>query len=115
MTIYTRRGDSGETSLAGGARVPKDSMRVEAYGTVDEANSWIGLARSATDDELLGDVLRFTQHRLFNCSSQLASEKIAAPDSPLLITSGDIAALESAVDRFEETTGPVRGFVLEGG
>lgn len=115
MTIYTRRGDSGDTSLAGGARVRKDSIRVEAYGAVDEANSCVGLARAAVTDEFLGGVLRFIQHRLFNCSSQLASESPPEPGSPLLVTADDLAVLERAVDRFEERTGAPAGFVLEGG
>lgn len=115
MTIYTRRGDTGDTSLAGGTRVRKDSVRVEAYGALDEANSCVGLARSGVTDEVLGDLLRFVQNRLFNCSAQLASETRVEPDSPLLITHGDVAVLERAVDHFELRTGAPAGFVLEGG
>ena len=73
MTIYTRRGDAGETSLAGGERVPKTDPRVEAYGTVDEANCAVGAARALTDDPLLREVLLFAQQRLFNCSSHVAT------------------------------------------
>ncbi len=114
MSIYTRRGDRGETSLASGARVRKDSARVEAFGAIDEANSWIGLARASTGDEFLGDVLCFAQHRLFNCSSLLASEAAPTHESPAL-TADDTLALESAIDRFELRSGPATLFVLEAG
>jgi cob(I)alamin adenosyltransferase len=115
MSIYTRRGDLGETSLADGSRVRKDSARVEAYGTVDEANSVIGMARAAVTDPVLADVLRFAQQRLFNCSAVLASR--AGPSAPMTprITADDVAALETSVDRFEALTGAPAGFVLEGG
>jgi cob(I)alamin adenosyltransferase len=115
MSIYTRRGDHGETSLASGTRVRKDSPRVEAFGTVDEANSLIGFARAAAADAFLVEVLRFAQHRLFNCSSQLASATPPALGSPLRISPADVTALERAIDRFEQRTGPAETFVLEGG
>jgi len=111
MSIYTRRGDSGETSLADGSRVRKDSARVEAYGTVDEANSAIGLARAVPVDERLDGVLRFAQHRLFNCSASLA----APGGSAVAVTAEDVAALEAAIDGFEAATGAPGGFVIEGG
>lgn len=113
MSIYTRRGDHGETSLADGSRVRKDSARVEAYGAVDEANSVIGLARAAVSDALLADVLRFAQQRLFNCSAALASP--AGPTAAAAITTEDVTALEDSIDRFETLTGPPTGFVVEGG
>jgi cob(I)alamin adenosyltransferase len=116
MSIYTRRGDHGETSLADGSRVSKDSVRVEAYGAVDEANSFVGLARAAVDDEFLGGVLLFAQHRLFNCSAALAAPSIDPhSEATPRVTPDDIAALEAAIDRFETLTGPPAGFVLEGG
>ena len=115
MTIYTRRGDTGETSLADGERVPKTDPRVEAYGTIDEANSAIGAARALTDDVLLRDVLGFAQQRLLNCSSHVATP----PDSRTALTTDvddeDVAALERAVDRFEEATGPLDHFLVPGG
>jgi cob(I)alamin adenosyltransferase len=113
-SIYTRTGDRGETSLADSSRVPKDSLRVEAYGTVDEANSWVGLARAFAADPLLAEVLDFVQHRLFNCSSNLASPP-GTPWAVPTIDEADIALLEHAIDRFETATGPLTRFVLPGG
>lgn len=113
-SIYTRTGDRGETSLADSSRVPKDSLRVEAYGTVDEANSWVGLARTFSADPLLAEVLDFVQHRLFNCSSNLASPPGTPWEVPR-IAEADIELLERAIDRFEAATGPLTSFVLPGG
>ena len=113
-TIYTRTGDKGETSLADGRRVPKTSARVEAYGTVDETNSWIGAARAFATDPLFARALEFLQHRLFNCSSNLATPPDATL-APPTIAPGDVEFLERAIDRFEETTGPLRNFILPGG
>lgn len=112
--IYTRTGDKGTTGLVDGSRVPKDAARVEAYGAVDEANSWVGLAASRCDDPALGEILTFLQHRLYNCSSNLATP----PGSPYprpTVAAEDIAALEAAIDRFEARTGAIRSFVLPGG
>lgn len=115
MSIYTRRGDAGETSLADGSRVAKDSSRVEAYGAVDELNSAVGFARAAVSDELLGGVLRFIQQRLFNCSSSLATPAAARGGSTPEVSADDVGLLERAVDRFEAVTGPLERFVLEAG
>lgn len=114
MTIYTRTGDKGQTSLADGTRVPKDAPRVEAYGDVDEANSWVGAARALVSDPLLDGLLEFLQHRLYNCSSNLATPP-GASFTPPGIDDEDVAHLERAIDRFEQTTGPLRAFVLPGG
>jgi cob(I)alamin adenosyltransferase len=115
MTIYTRRGDEGKTSLADGSRVSKASARLEAYGTVDEANSAVGVARASTDDHTLGAVLDFVQQRLFNCSSSLATPvEHRGPETPI-ISSEDVTFLEQAVDRFEETTGGLDHFIVETG
>ncbi len=113
-SIYTRTGDSGTTSLCDGTRVPKEALRIQAYGEVDEANSWVGTARSFADDELLDRVLEFLQHRLYNCSSNLATPP-GASFTPVGIADDDVAFLERAVDRFERDTGPLEGFVLPGG
>lgn len=114
MSIYTRRGDEGQTSLADGSRVSKSSPRVEAYGTVDEANSAIGFARAAGPDELLESVLSFSQQRLFNCASRLATPD-AGSAGAIAVSAGDIDFLERAIDRFEATSGPIRHFVVESG
>jgi len=113
-SIYTRSGDAGTTSLVDGRRVSKTDARVAAYGTVDEANSWIGAARAFGNDPLLDRVLEFLQHRFYNCSSNIATP----PDGdfePVTVAPADISFLERAIDRFEEATGPLGGFVLPGG
>jgi len=115
MPIYTRRGDHGDTSLADGTRVSKTSARVEAYGTVDEANSAVGFARAAITDPELDAVLHFAQQRLFNCSSSLATPAESRKDTTPVVTESDIAYLESAIDTFMERSGPLTHFVLEAG
>lgn len=112
--IYTRGGDAGDTSLVDGTRVPKDADRVEAYGEIDEANAWVGAARAWVDDPLLDRALELVQHRLYNCSSNLASPP-GAGFQPPQISEEDLAFLEQAIDRFEEKTGPLTSFVLSGG
>lgn len=113
-SIYTRSGDKGTTSLVNGERISKDSARVEAYGTVDEANSWVGAARTHISDAILDGYLEFFQHRLFNCSSNLATP--ADPEiEPPTISQSDIDFLEAAIDKFEKSTGPLANFILPGG
>jgi cob(I)alamin adenosyltransferase len=112
--IYTRTGDRGETSLSDGTRVSKTDLRVEAYGTVDEANSWVGAAVAFAEDAYLRSVLEFLQHRLYNCSSNVATPPGAAHVPPG-ITAEDVAALEQAIDRLEARAGAIRCFVLPGG
>ncbi len=107
--IYTRHGDGGETSLVGGARVPKNSERVAAYGTIDEANSHIGLVRAAlevaTPDEAeLDRMLDFVQHKLFNCSSRLATpDDVVSTETPQ-VRPEDVSALESHIDALTAET-----------
>jgi len=117
--IYTRRGDTGETSLASGDRVPKNSARVEAYGTVDEANSAIGLARAAMRDiaalETLDATLAFVQNRLFDCSSNLSTPADAVTARTPRVAAADIAALEHAIDRMTAAMGEIDRFVLPAG
>ena len=113
-TIYTRQGDRGTTSLVNGRRVAKHDLRVEAYGTLDEANSWVGAALAFTDDPQLTEALTFLQHRLFNCSSNLATPP-DADVAPPTIAPEDVQWLEQAIDRLESRTGPLDHFVLPGG
>lgn len=120
MPLYTRTGDDGHTSLGDGTRVPKTSLRVEAYGTVDEACCAVGLARAAVSDPPLQSDLRFLQQRLMSCASVLASPARAAlmdaaTSHAPTITAADVAALEAAIDRWAELDGPWRGFVLPSG
>lgn len=117
--IYTRKGDAGETSLSDGSRVPKYSVRVEAYGTVDEANSAIGLARCALDPsearlKQLDETLAFVQHRLMNCASMLATPPGVACKVPE-IAPADVARLEWAIDEMTSVAGELSHFVLPAG
>jgi cob(I)alamin adenosyltransferase len=111
--IYTRTGDEGTTALADGTRVPKSELRLEAYGTIDEANSWVGVARAFTDDARLGAILESVQHRLYNCSSNVAMPEPSG--SAVSIADADIAFLERAIDALDAAAGAIRGFVLPGG
>ena len=112
--LYTRGGDRGTTALLDGTRVRKDAARLEACGTLDEACSLVGAARTHVHDDLLDGLLAFFQHRLYNCSSCLA----APPGSELRVPppgSGDLELLERSIDRFEQSTGSLDAFVLPGG
>lgn len=115
MKIYTRTGDTGTTSLVGGTRVSKSSPRLEAYGTVDELNSHLGLLLSLPgipDDHR--SVLTYIQHRLFNLGSVLATE----PESkyqPQGITADDISAVENAIERADSLLPAKFQFILPGG
>jgi cob(I)alamin adenosyltransferase len=111
--IYTRTGDGGTTSLADGTRVPKSAARIEAYGAIDEANAWIGTARAFAGDAELLAALELLQHRLYNCSSNVAFSSPAA--SPASISAEDVAFLERAIDELDGRAGAIRGFVLPGG
>lgn len=111
MGIYTGRGDGGESSLADGQRRRKDDARLEAYGSLDEVNSLIGFARACCDDPLIGALLEYAQHRLFDCCGTLATPTATESE----VTSDDVAVLEHAIDRFGSETGPMKGFVLESG
>ncbi len=112
--IYTKTGDKGQTSLFGGKRLPKHHIRIEAYGTVDELNSYIGLVRDCTEDGQLRDVLKTVQDRLFTIGSNLASDPdkdMTTPD----IQQSDIELLEQEIDRMEADLPPLKNFILPGG
>jgi cob(I)alamin adenosyltransferase len=116
MKIYTRKGDDGTTGLLGGARVPKHHLRIEAYGTTDELNSHLGMLRDLTQDEASVAVILRVQDRIFTLGSHLATEpahagKLKLPE----ITGEDITALESEMDRLDESLPPMRNFILPGG
>jgi cob(I)alamin adenosyltransferase len=116
--VYTRTGDAGETGLAGGQRVPKDSARIEAYGTVDELNAFVGSAR-VTAQELglseFGSILLRVQHELFNLGSILATLPEDVHPRQARVTDQEIARLEAEMDRMNEGLPPLRSFVLPGG
>ncbi len=113
MKIYTKSGDKGLTSLFGGTCLKKDHIRIEAYGTVDETNSIIGMMAvymAAEDQELIYEI----QETMFNIGSHLASD--GKQDSMLpKLNEGCITDLESAIDRYTEHLEPLRSFILPGG
>lgn len=112
--IYTKTGDLGETSLFGGKRLPKNHLRIEAYGTVDELNSWIGLVRDSIEQNEIRALLKEIQDRLFTLGSNLASD----PDKDMItpdIQETDIEKLEQAIDKMNETLPPLKNFILPGG
>jgi cob(I)alamin adenosyltransferase len=117
--IYTRRGDGGETSLVGGQRVPKDALRIECYGTVDELNSWLGLARVSTLDhpalEDLAAILLRVQHELFNLGSILATLPSDVHPRQPRVTGAEVAQLEREIDQMNGDLPGLRSFVLPGG
>ena len=112
--IYTRTGDKGDTGLYGGSRVAKQSPRVEAYGTVDEANAFIGLAKARLGDEALRRDLHDLQQRLFTVGAELASDEAGAARLDNLVDAADVAHLESVIDTCLAETGPPRNFVVPG-
>ncbi len=116
MKIYTKAGDTGKTSLLGGARVPKDHVRVAAYGDVDETNAAIGVVRALAQPPL--DQLLFgVQKDLFAIGAQLAdpTHKVAARRAKAAVTAAHLQRLEKAIDAREEKLPPLRSFVLPGG
>jgi cob(I)alamin adenosyltransferase len=117
--IYTKRGDSGETSLVGGQRVGKESPRIEAYGTVDELNAYIGLATVSCQGDprlaALGAILLRVQHELFNLGSILATEPQDVHPKQPRVTQAEISQLEREIDAMNENLAPLRSFVLPGG
>lgn len=121
--IYTKAGDSGETRLAGGQRIPKDDLRIETYGTVDELNSFVGVARTSCDETAhnnqrlawLSSVLKRVQHELFNLGSILATLPEDVHPKQARITAADIEQLERDIDKCNEDLPALRSFVLPGG
>ena len=112
--IYTKTGDKGETSLFGGARVPKSHVRVEAYGTVDELNSYIGLLTDLIITPQYKAVLKEIQDRLFTIGSILATEPSKQMKTPDL-KNEDIQLLENEIDTMDAELPPLKNFILPGG
>ncbi len=116
IRIYTRTGDKGTTSLIGGTKVPKSHLRIEAYGTVDELNSHIGLCRDMIGDEKVRAVLLEVQDRLFTIGSSLACDPEREPSMRLPdLREEDVRGLEQEIDRMSESIPPMRTFILPGG
>lgn len=121
--VYTRRGDAGETDLVGGARVAKDSPRIEAYGTLDELNAAIGLARATNAAEgrrhracrELDGILRRLQNELFDLGGELATPAAALRPGMFRVGAAEVEALERLMDRCQKDLTPLRSFVLPGG
>jgi cob(I)alamin adenosyltransferase len=112
--IYTKTGDAGETALFGGARVPKNHHRVEAYGTVDELNAYIGMLRDTVENAEYRVVLKDIQDRLFTIGAVLASDpskQMMVPD----VRNEDIQLLENQIDTMEAALPSLKNFILPGG
>lgn len=114
MKIYTKKGDGGETSLFGGQKVPKSSIRISSYGTVDELNSILGMVLAEVHTEKTGELLRLIQTQLFVLGADLAtplSKKVRIER----ITSKEIEFLEQSIDDMEVYLPPLKSFILPGG
>ncbi|HMU54021.1 MAG TPA: cob(I)yrinic acid a,c-diamide adenosyltransferase [Nitrospira sp.] len=121
--VYTRTGDAGRTRLAGGQQVWKDSLRVEAYGTVDELNASVGLVRAMNEDSIritdsarqLEEDLRWIQNKLFDLGSILATAPGQSFKNMPTITASDVVKLERIIDRCQKDLAPLKEFILPGG
>jgi len=115
MKIYTKTGDQGTTALFGGKRVSKAELRIDAYGTVDELNSWMGMVRDQEVNRMRQDIFIEIQNNLFVIGSILATEpgneKVKIPS----LVESDIVTLEKAIDAMESELPPLKFFVLPGG
>lgn len=115
MKIYTKTGDTGETALFGGERVRKDTPRIEAYGTVDELNSILGVIRSMKPQRTVDDIVGKVQHHLFELGADLATPKKKKGSHVPSITKEHAALLEKMIDRLDAELEPLKVFILPGG
>jgi cob(I)alamin adenosyltransferase len=114
--IYTKTGDKGTTSLIGGTKVSKSHLRIEAYGTTDELNSYIGLCRDLIQDENSRNILKEIQDRLFTIGASLACDPLKEPKMKIPeLEESDITLLEKEIDRMNETIPVMKNFILPGG
>jgi cob(I)alamin adenosyltransferase len=121
--VYTRTGDRGETALVGGKRVPKDSPRIVAYGTIDELNAVVGLVRVFNEERLaegerhrwLDAVLRRIQNQLFDLGSELATPPDAVYDGMFRVGESEVSELERLMDECQKDLAPLKSFILPGG
>lgn len=115
MKIYTKTGDTGQTSLFGGARLPKHHLRIEAYGTVDELNSVLGCAVTELKDAPLKSELLEIQKQLFVLGAELASPQADSKMSAGFLQESQINHLENLIDQMEQGLAPLTQFILPGG
>lgn len=121
--VYTRRGDRGETDLVGGARVPKDHARIDAYGTVDELNAALGVVRAFNAGERGADrvrreleaILRKLQSELFDLGAELATPPASFVQGMFRVGDAEVTALETVMDRCQQDLAPLQSFILPGG
>jgi cob(I)alamin adenosyltransferase len=121
--VYTRTGDKGDTGLVGGKRVPKDSARIEAYGTIDELNSVVGLARTFNDEKInvseahrfLDVILRQIQDELFDLGSELATPPDFFQEGMYRVGEREVKKIEQLIDECQKELEPLKSFVLPGG
>jgi cob(I)alamin adenosyltransferase len=121
--VYTRTGDRGDTGLVGGQRVPKDSPRIEAYGTMDELNAIVGIVRTFNEERLgegeqhrwLDEVLRKIQNQLFDLGSELATPPGAEYEGMFRLGEAEVRGLEELMDRCQKDLEPLKSFTLPGG
>lgn len=121
--VYTRTGDRGDTALVGGKRVPKDSPRIVAYGTLDELNAIVGLVRVFNEERLtegehhrwLDRTLRLIQNQLFDLGSELATPPDAVYEGMFRVGATEVTGLERLMDECQKTLEPLKSFVLPGG
>jgi len=121
--VYTRTGDKGQTALVGGKRVAKDSPRIESYGTIDELNSIVGLARAFNSEKLgqaeahryLDEVLAKIQDELFDLGSELATPEDAAYEGMYRVGAAEVKRIEETIDHCQKDLAPLKSFILPGG
>ena len=115
MKIYTKFGDSGETALFGGMRLRKDAPRIEAIGTVDELNAYIGYAQTLIDDADLSELMTRIQNHLFSVGADLATPETHAKAAEFRISADFTTEMETAIDALSEALPPLTNFILPGG
>ena len=113
--VYTRGGDSGTTSLIGGSRIKKSSLRLDAYGTIDELSAHIGLLEAMAPSPIEPHLLQWIQSRLFDVGTHLAMPATEGHSVPCAITAKHTRQLENYIDEFDTQLPPLRTFILPGG
>lgn len=115
MKIYTKFGDSGETALYGGARVSKDALQIEAIGTVDELNAYIGYVETFIEDADISDLLERIQNQLFSIGADLATPETHTKSADMRISDDFTIEMEKVIDTFSDELPPLTNFILPGG